>query len=90
MQGAQRELLEETGIVLPEDAFLYLGKIIMEEYQCIMYTFFVEIDDDVELNLQEEEVVDAKWVTIDELENLENDIVCSVWERWRQFKNKIS
>lgn len=90
MQGAQRELLEETGIVLPEDAFLYLGKTIMEEYQCIMYTFFVEIDDDVELNIQEEEVVDAKWVTIDELENLENDIVCSVWERWRQFKNKIS
>ena len=45
--------------------------------------------EDVALNLQADEVVDAKWVEISELENMKDDIVDSVWERYLQFKEKM-
>lgn len=89
MEGAIRELQEETGIKITEEKLLYLGKTVMEEYQCIMYTYLVCLTDDVALNLQAEEVVDAKWLEISELENMREDIVGSVWDRYLQFKEKI-
>ena len=89
IDGARRELQEETGIQILEEDLIYLGKTIMLEYQCIMYTYLVQLTDDVKLNLQPEEVVDAKWVEISELENMKEDIVKSVWDRYLQFKDKI-
>lgn len=89
IDGARRELQEETGIKISEEKMIFLGKTIMEEYQCIMYTYLVRLTDDVKLNLQSEEVVDAKWVGISELENMKEDIVKSVWDRYLQFKDKI-
>ena len=89
IDGARRELQEETGIQILEEDLIYLGKTIMLEYQCIMYTYLVQLTDDVKLNLQPEEVVDAKWVEIGELENLKEEIVKSVWDRYLQFKDKI-
>ena len=61
----------------------------MEEYQCIMYTYLVQLTDDVQLELQPEEVVDFKWVDISELESMKEDIVKSVWDRYLQFRDKI-
>ena len=89
IDGARRELQEETGIKISEEKMIFLGKTMMEEYQCIMYTYLVRLTDDVKLNLQSEEVVDAKWVGISELENMKEDIVNSVWDRYLQFKDKI-
>lgn len=89
IDGARRELQEETGIKISEEKMIFLGKTMMEEYQCIMYTYLVRLTDDVKLNLQSEEVVDAKWVGISELENMKEDIVKSVWDRYLQFKDKI-
>lgn len=89
IDGARRELQEETGIKVSEEELLYLGKSIMKEYQCIIYTYLVQLTDDVKLNLQPEEVVDAKWVGSSELENMKEDMVKSVWDRYLQFKDKI-
>ena len=61
----------------------------MTEYQCIMYTYLVVLTEDVELKLQPEEVVDAKWVDSIELENMQQEIVESVWDRYLQFKAKL-
>ena len=61
----------------------------MNEYQCIMYTYLVVLTEDVELKLQPEEVVDAKWVDTIELENMQQEIVESVWDRYLQFKAKL-
>ena len=61
----------------------------MSEYQCIMYTYLVVLTEDVELKLQPEEVVDAKWVDVIELESMQEDIVDTVWDRYLQFKAKI-
>ena len=87
--GALRELREETGIEITEDELKYVGKTVMEEYQCIMYTYLVCLIDDVQLNLQAEEVVAAKWLEISELEDMREDIVNSVWDRYLQFREKI-
>lgn len=89
LMAAQRELYEETGIKLSKESFEYLGKTILEEYQCIMYTYVVRLADDVNLNLQAEEVVDAKWVEVDELENIKDDIVKNVWDRYLKYKEQI-
>ena len=61
----------------------------MSEYQCIMYTYLVVLTEDVEFILQPEEVVNAKWVSALELENMKEEVVKSVWDRYLQFKDKI-
>ena len=55
-----------------------------------MYKYFVCLASDVNLNLQAEEVVGDKWLDISELENVKDDIVDSVWNRYLQFKEKIT
>lgn len=90
IDGAKRELQEETGIKASEEELIYLGKSIMTGYQCIMHTYLVQLTDDVKLSLQPEEVVDAKWVESSELENMKEDIVKSVWDRYLQFKDKMN
>lgn len=40
-----------------------------------MYTYLVQLTDDIKLNLQPEEVVDTKWVEMNELENMKEDSV---------------
>lgn len=89
MDGAVRELYEETGIKVSKEELIYLGKSVMEEYHCIMHTYLVCLSDDVRLNLQSEEVVDAKWLEISELENMKEDIVDVLWDRYLQFKGKL-
>ena len=89
IDGARRELQEEIGITISKEKLPYLGKTIMSEYQCIMYTYLVVLTDEVELKLQPEEVVNAKWVSALELENMKEEVVKSVWDRYLQFKDKI-
>lgn len=89
LDSAKRELEEETGIQISEEKLIYLGKTIMNEYQCIMYTYLVVLTENVELKLQPEEVVDAKWVESIELESMQEVIVDTVWDRYLQFKTKI-
>ena len=85
IEGARRELQEETGIKVSEDKLQYLGKVVMQEHQCIMHTYLVQLTDAVELHLQPEEVVDAKWVTISELENMKEDMVDHLWDRYLKY-----
>ena len=54
-----------------------------------MYTYLACLTDDVELNLQPEEVIDAKWLEMDELEKMKEDIVDTLWDRYLQFRDKI-
>ena len=59
----------------------------MNGHRCIMYTYFVQLTEDVEVKIQPEEVVDYKWVDVYELENMKDDMVDSVWDRYLQFKD---
>ena len=90
IEGVQRELREETGITLSEDKLKYLGKTVMKDRRCIMHTFLGYVDSEISITLQPEEVVDAKWVNKQELEQMKDEIVETVWERYLQFKTEIN
>ena len=90
IEGVQRELREETGIILSEDKLKYLGKTVMQDRRCIMHTFLGHVDSEISITLQPEEVVDAKWVNKQELEQMKDEIVETVWERYLQFKTEIN
>ena len=89
IEGAVRELYEETGINVEENELVYLGHIVGDTYIMDEYMHIIE-GDDIELNLQPEEVVDAMWVTKEELEKKNDLIVGSVWERYCKYKDKIN
>lgn len=89
LEGAQRELQEETGIVVSLNDLHCIGKTVMEKYQCIMYTYLVVLEDEIKLELQENEVIATKWMEIEEIENMQEEIVESVWDRYLQFKEQI-
>ena len=90
IDGACRELQEETGIILPKDKLKYLGKTVMKESHCIMHTFLGYLNSEIDLKLQSEEVVDAKWVNQYELDQMKDEIVETVWERYLQFKDELN
>lgn len=52
IEGVQRELREETGIILSEDKLKYLGKTVMQDRRCIMHTFLGYVDSEIGLMLQ--------------------------------------
>lgn len=89
IQGAVREIYEETGIKVNENELIYIGDIVGDTYIMDEYVHILE-SKDIELNLQPEEVVDAMWVSKEELENKKDLIVESVWQRYCKYKDKIT
>ncbi|ANU17119.1 hypothetical protein BBI11_08845 [Planococcus maritimus] len=86
LEGAVRELAEETGIVVVASELRYLGerpkgKSFLDSY-LFKSTTPIEIN---ELTLQPGEVCDAKWVFLEELEEMHRSghIVPPVWERYQ-------
>ncbi len=70
-KAAIRELKEELGIIVHEDEIYYLGRI--KRKANIKDIWWAGVDADTDrLDLQEEEVIDAKWVTKDELHQMIN------------------
>lgn len=72
LQCAKRELLEETGIKC--DDLQELGTVVSDENSSIYYEFLCVTDcEKASVTLQEGETMDFKWVTIDELRQMNND-----------------
>ncbi len=67
--GAVRELYEELGIKIREYELNFLGSAIRNDWICDTYMIKKDITLD-KLKLQAEEVVDAKWITIEEFEKM--------------------
>lgn len=90
IEGAARELSEETGLRLNLDKFNYIGTHIGEN--CILDTYLVNMDVEIEkLILQKEEVVSAKLVSQQEFQMMNDDklVVPSVWYRFNLYKNQL-
>ena len=69
LQGAKRELFEETGIDLEEQAFLLFKTERTDD--TFSDTYIVRVDRPIEeLVMQEGETVAAKWVTLEELDGM--------------------
>jgi len=68
LTGAQRELAEELGLELPAEKFILLKRERRDWEPDFLDTYFVHWNGSIdELKFQEAEVVDAKWVTWEEL-----------------------
>lgn len=87
-EGAKRELYEETGISAEVNDFIYLGDSISSDYIAETYLYHIPACD-VELKLQASEVVDAKWVTPAELEDMRSQIVPTIYKKYLRYKKKI-
>lgn len=67
--GAKRELLEETGIDIPEDSLIYLAT--FTSYHQFYDEYLVLLPEEPkQLTLQPSEVCDAKFVTLKELKEM--------------------
>ena len=68
LEGAKRELFEETGLKAEINELLYMGQIIREKSGCI-HNFYLYRGDfsEKDITLQETETVDFKIVTADEI-----------------------
>lgn len=90
IEGALRELSEETGLRPNLDEFKYIGTYIGVDY--ILDTYLVNMTVEIEnLILQKEEVVSAKLVSPQEFEMMNHDklVVPSVWDRFNSYKNQL-
>ena len=69
LDGARREILEELGIELKEEQLDFI--VSFKREHCFVDVWLVQMELDIsKLKLQEEEVSEVKWVTIEELEEL--------------------
>ena len=90
LEGAARELAEEVGIKVTLEQLKFIST--HKSKECFLDTYLnrqkVELKD---IKLQEEEVVDAKFVDYKELEQMHKAgmIVPSVWERFKECQNQL-
>ena len=88
VEAAARELFEETGICANAKNLKHLGETIKENY--IVDTYLYVLNEEMpQLFLQAEEVVDAMWVTMREMNAKREMIVRGVWERYCRFEEQI-
>ena len=92
IDGAIRELKEETGLFVNPEKLRYLGEIKQENFFLDSYLWISSKNIDIsELTLQPGEVCDAKFVTLKELEemNKTGKIVPPVWERYQLYFEEL-
>lgn len=90
LEGAVRELKEEIGVGVTEAELQFMGSLRTKHYFVDTYLYVTDIDLKM-LNLQKEEVVDAKLVTLEEFEamNEEGLIVEAMVAEFRLYQDKL-
>jgi 8-oxo-dGTP pyrophosphatase MutT (NUDIX family) len=86
-QGAARELFEETGIAVSKDELYFLGT--KEKKNAFVDLFMVQKDITLsDIKLQKGETVDAKWVTLPELNAIikRGELAFPVAQRFEQVR----
>ncbi len=79
--GALREVREELGLDLSEKKLHFLKREKRARYGCFCYDFLCIIDENVKITLQTEEVEEARFMTLSELEALaaENQLLANAY-----------
>ncbi len=86
-EGAVRELAEETGIRARKEDLIYLGDTFHSNWIVDSY-LYVPAEKPM-LCLQKEEVVNAEFVKMADMDEHQSEIVDGVWMRFCKFRKKI-
>lgn len=82
LDGARRELREETGINC--GSFSFLGRYVYEDLGAIFHNYHCKTDfDKTKITLQEGETVDYKWIEKQGLKSFLNSPLAIVWQSQR-------
>ena len=89
LQGAKREVLEETGLLLEDQQVEFLTNEFGKGWILGVYYAILQ-KDNFDFALQEDEVVGAKLVTEFELYRMyrNNELLPGVWEYYKQILNR--
>ncbi len=87
VDGAKRELLEETGIDLPAKKLNQLGSLNQQTKGIISYKYYVfsiEVPKTLKITKQKSEIVDAAWIEINSLNvtNADTDVLQAI-QAWK-------
>ena len=85
--GAVRELAEETGISAKKEDLIFLGDNFYDNWIADSYLYMPK--EMPKLSLQAEEVCDAKFVPVGEVELCKDTLTPKVWEHFCKYKDKI-
>ena len=88
IDAAVRELHEETGILAQKEQMTYLGDTFRKDH--IIDTYLCKLDDEnPKLNLQLTEVIDGRFVPIEEMEQYKDNFIDREWNNFIRFKDQI-
>ena len=87
LDGAVRELAEETGISAKKEDLIFLGDTFYDNWIVDSYLYMPK--ETPALCLQQEEVCDAKFVPMEEMDRHSSVLTTKVWEHFCKYKDKI-
>jgi len=94
IEGAHRETLEEIGLDIPKGKFnLFKQERRDKNFNDFFFAYYVVVDEDIidEIKFLDNEVVDKKWVTIEEFNRMFNngDIIKTLYYFKNEYYNII-
>jgi len=92
LQAVRRELYEETSLVMKENDFILIEEAIHGEWNTFLDTYVCHTTAEIsQMHWQETEVVDGRFVTLEEFEVMiaQGIVVPSVVKRYQMFKERL-
>lgn len=86
--GAARILFEKTAIAATKNNLIYLGETVYENSFMSSYLYHMK-DSGMILHLQPNKAIEARYITFDILDDLEEELVPEVWQRYKKYRDKI-
>lgn len=83
-EGAVRELYEETGILVDKNELIYLGDRVGTNY--IAESYMVKLKSSCAIILQQDEVVDAVFLDINDVYKYKDIMTVSAWDDFMLYK----
>jgi 8-oxo-dGTP diphosphatase len=89
-ESLSREIFEETGIITPQDSFVFLDKALSEN-SCdgayVLYLYYLDLPNHPSVLINTNEHLSYKWVTLDKFESL--DLLISQGLAYRFVRDQV-
>lgn len=88
IEAAQRQLFEESGLRSTKEELVYLGETEQAGYHIYSYLYHIT-DPNVILHLLPNEAVEARYIDVEIVDHIEEEIIPTVWSRFLMYGDKI-